>query len=281
MVYITLGITKSTMADLPAPTNSPTVGECIYCGATHDLGKEHAVPYGLNGHWTLLQASCRDCADITHRFERDTMRGMLKPVRVALGMQTRRPTQRPKTLPLVLEVNGERRTIDLSANQYPVYLPTPSFPPPGYVTGAPSQVGVPTDLRFLYLAGPSFEDFIRAQSAEFAGACLNFSPPDFARTLAKIGFASAVFVLGIAALRHSPIRQVILGHDPCVGHWVGSWIGEEVNEPKGLHAIKVRASGADVHVVIRLFAQFAAPEYHVVLGPAAPEFVSSSAWPWK
>jgi hypothetical protein len=130
------------------------------------------------------------------------------------------------------------------------------------------------------LAGPSFEDVIRAQSAEFAGARLSFSPPDFARTLAKIGFASAVLVLGIAALRRSPIRQVILGHDPYVSHWVGSWRGEEVNEPKGLHAIKVRSTGADVHVIIRLFAQFSAPEYHVALGPAAPEFVSSCAWPW-
>jgi hypothetical protein len=33
---------------------SREIGECIYCG-TRDapLGKEHAVPYGLNGSWTF------------------------------------------------------------------------------------------------------------------------------------------------------------------------------------------------------------------------------------
>jgi hypothetical protein len=45
--------------------------------------------------------------------------------------------------------------------------------------------------------------------------------------------------------------------------------------------MKVRAVGTDVHVILRLFAQFGAPEYYVALGPAAPEFVSSSDWPWQ
>ena len=30
-----------------------------------------------------------------------------------------------------------------------------------------------------------------------------------------------------------------------------------------------------------LFAQFGAPEYHIALGPASPEFVNSLAWLWK
>ena len=45
--------------------------------------------------------------------------------------------------------------------------------------------------------------------------------------------------------------------------------------------MQVTASGSDIHVILRLFAQFGAPEYHVVLGPADPEFVKSDAWPWK
>lgn len=47
-------------------------GECIYCGKRDaPLGTEHAVPYGLNGPWTLLRASCDACAKITSRFEHD------------------------------------------------------------------------------------------------------------------------------------------------------------------------------------------------------------------
>jgi hypothetical protein len=65
------------VAFLSVPKNARDVGQCIYCDATEEpLGKEHAVPYGLNGPWTLLRASCRICADITHRFERDSLRGL-------------------------------------------------------------------------------------------------------------------------------------------------------------------------------------------------------------
>ena len=41
------------------------------------------------------------------------------------------------------------------------------------------------------------------------------------------------------------------------------------------------ANGSDIHVILRLFAQFGGPEYHVVLGPADPEFVGSPDWPFE
>lgn len=270
------------MADLPVPSNAPDIGKCIYCGASGDgLGKEHAIPYGLNGPWTLLRASCSRCADITHRFERDTLRSLLSPVRTVLAMQSRRPRLRPRSLALVLESNGVQRTIQVPPNEFPLYLPTPLFPPPGCLTGALQSPGISTQLKFLHLAGPSLEEVVKRYAADFAGARLNFSPLDFARTLAKIAFTAAVYVVGLSPFTKTPIRRVILGEDSSVSHWVGSWTGEPVNEAKGLHAMKVRASGTDIHVILRLFAQFGAPEYHVVLGPADPEFANSGAWPWK
>jgi hypothetical protein len=49
--------------------------------------------------------------------------------------------------------------------------------------------------------------------------------------------------------------------------------------------MKVQRSlpGSGIHVVIRLFAQFGAPEYHVVVGEPDPAFVASSHWPstWR
>lgn len=122
---------------------------------------------------------------------------------------------------------------------------------------------------------------MKQHGADFAGARLNFSPSDFARTLAKIAFTGAVFVLGLAPFTNTPIRRVILGEDLSVGHWVGWWYGDPINEAKGLHAMKIHASGTDIHVVLRLFTQFGVPEYHVVLGPADPEFANSAAWPFK
>ena len=99
----------------------------------------------------------------------------------------------------------------------------------------------------------------------------------FARTVAKIGFCAAVAALGLGAFTHTPIRKVIFGADPCIGWWVGSWYGEPVNGTHGgLHEIRVKCSEPDsqIHVFVRLFAQFGAPEYHVLLGPADPTFCS-------
>ena len=270
------------MADLPVPPNSPDIGECIYCGATgQGLGREHAIPYGLNGRWTLLRASCSTCADITHRFERDTLRCLHGPLRAALAMQTRRPERRTRNLPLVLESAGVQRTVELPSNNYPLYLPVPVFPAPGCITGAADSTELVTDLRFLHVAGPSLEAVARQHGADFAGARLNFAPSDFARTLAKVAFAAAVYALGVAPFKNTPIRRVILGQDRSVGRWVGSWTGQSINEAKGLHALKILASGTDIHVVLRLFAQFGAPEYQVVLGPASPDFAASQEWPWR
>ena len=98
--------------------------------------------------------------------------------------------------------------------------------------------------------------------------------------LAKIAFAAAVYALGLQPVRQSPIKRVILGQDRA-GHLVGTWTGDPITESKGAHAMQLRTSGTDLHVILRLFAQFGAPEYHVVLGPADPEFVRSDAWPWK
>lgn len=271
------------MALLPIPANSPDIGECIYCGSTEEpLRREHAVPYGLNGPWTLLRASCEDCADITHRFERDTLRNLFPHVRTILSFQTRRPHERPRLLPLVLESGGVQKTVQVPRAEFPLYLPTPRLPPPGVVAGRTPAPVLHVELEFIHLAGPIFEEVAaRYPDVDFVGARLNFSPQDFGRTLAKIGLCAGVYVLGLAPLRSSPLRRVIHGEDPCIGHWVGSWTGAPFNEATGLHGMQVRTSGADVHVFVRLFGQFGGPEYHVVLGPADAQFVNSDAWPWK
>ena len=270
------------MAVLPVPSNARVVGECIYCASTKEpLTKEHAVPYGLNGPWTLLAASCAGCSDITHRFERDTLKCLYPAIRAVLAMQTRRPKERPRTLPLVLENQGARRTEYVTLTEFPLYLPTPILPPPGVVDGRTPAAAWSIDLRLIHIAGPPFEAVAkRFAPVDFVGARINFAPENFARTLAKIAFAAAVYALGLQPVRQSPIKRVILGQDRA-GHLVGTWTGDPITESKGTHAMQLRTRGTDLHVILRLFAQFGAPEYHVVLGPADPEFVRSDAWPWK
>lgn len=164
------------------------------------------MPYGINGPWTLLRASCDACAKLTHRFERDTLRSLWPAVRNALAMQTRRPKERSNTLPLVVTRGGARETIHVSKADYPLYLPVPPFPAPGVVSGRPLRRGVFTNMDTLHLAGPSFEEAsARFPGAEFVGAHANFSPEDFARTIGKIAFCGAVYALGPVPFSNSPI----------------------------------------------------------------------------
>jgi hypothetical protein len=274
--------------DLRVPWDARKIGECIYCGSrTPPLGREHAVPYGLNGPWTLLEASCDTCAKITHRFERDTRRSLWPDLRNALSMQSRRRGERSPTLPLVVERNGVRETLQVGRSEFPIYLPTPLFPPPAVLWRNTPIRGVFTNFDTMHIAGPTFKEVSqRYPGANFVGAHTNFSPEAFARTLAKIGFCAGVHALGIGAFTHTPIREVILGSDPSICRWVGSWHGEAVNETnEGLHAMKVQLSmpNSVIHVIIRLFAQFGAPEHHVVLGPADPAFIATDDWPsiWR
>jgi hypothetical protein len=197
-------------------------------------------------------------------------------------MQTRRRAEREETLPLVIERAGVQEVVQVPRTEFPLYLPTPLFPPPGVVAGKQPAPGIFAKLAVIRVAGPTFEEVSkRYPGADFVGARATFAPQEFARTLAKIAFCAAVYALGTAPFTQTPIRRVILGKDQNIGYWVGSWEGDPVNEAKGLHAMQVRASGSDIHVILRLFAQFGAPEYHVALGPADPSFVASSQWPWK
>lgn len=271
-------------AELVLPPNGRAIGECIYCCIQgDDLSREHAVPYGLNGPWTLNAASCEGCSKITHRFERDTLRNLFPSVRAVFQMQTRRPHERPRTLPLTVESPDELRVVQVPPEDFPLYLPLVEFDSPGIVEGrAPQALPREPVLDFVHLAGPTFEQVAaRFPASDFVGARLTFSPEDLARTLAKIGYCVAVFALGIEPFRAAPIRRVIRGEDSDVWRWVGSWTGNEENPPSGLHAAKVRAAGTDIHVILRLFAQFGGREYHIALGPADPAFVESAAWPWR
>ena len=271
------------MGKLTVPLNGRRVGECIYCGATSGLSTEHAVPYALNGPWTLLEASCAACRDVTHRFERDTLHGLFPAIRAVFRLQTRRRKQRPTHLPLLVVKQGQEHFVQVPLNEFPVFLPIIELPPPGVVDGRAAEPGIgPPVLDARHLAGPARDELAsKYADADHVGARMTFVLEDLGRTIAKIGFCAAVFALGLEPFRQTPIRSVILGRDDRIGHWVGSWTGDAQNPTEGLHAMKICAAGADIHVVLRLFAQFGGHEYHVALGPADPAFVNSQSWPWK
>ena len=268
--------------------NGREIGECIYCGERNGaLSTEHAVPYGLTGPWTLLRASCASCAKVTTRFEHDAMRRLWPDIRNVLAMQSRRRDKRSATLPLVLQRNGQKEVVQVPRTEFPTYLATLLFPPPANCRSRQPVRGVFGNLDLIHLCGPTFRQARENYpGADFVGVHTNFSAEDFGRMVAKIGFCAAVSALGLGPFKNTPIRNVIPGSDPCIGYRVGGWWQESINGTgAGLHEIRVMHSEPEsqIHAFVRLFAQFGGPEYHVMPGPADPEFVASGAWPkvWR
>ena len=110
-------------------SNAREVGECIYCGVRDvELGTEHAVPYGLNGPWTLLKASCGKCARITGHFEHGVTELVARPAErprdaeSALG-------QAFNDAPACRDAEWGQGTIQVPRAEYPTYLAIPLFPP--------------------------------------------------------------------------------------------------------------------------------------------------------
>jgi hypothetical protein len=161
----------------------------------------------------------------------------------------------------------------------PSLFPVIRFPAPGVVEGRPRTPEIQTEVDPRHIAGPGCQevwDVALRYGAGFIGQRLNFSPPAFACTLAKIAYGAAVAAIGIRPFKNTPIQRVILGMDPCVGHWVGGSNLERTPQT-GAHQITIDIVGSDVYVFLRLFAQFGAPEYHIVLR-ADPDCVNAEEW---
>jgi hypothetical protein len=260
--------------------NSRMIGECIYCGSTESpLNKEHIIPKGLNGNYTLLKASCSDCAAVTSKFEGDVLKCLWSIPRNVLNMRTGKPKNRSTTVPLVIEKNGVQSIIRVKPSEYPLYLLMPELQIRGILENKPasSELNV-TNNPLFHVTGPTFQDAASTYKCEFIGTRINYSPSDFGRTIAKIGYCAAVTAMGLSPLRNAPIRKIILGSDPGIGFRVGSWFDEPVNIKNSLHGFMVRMAGAECHANIRLFAQFSASEYHVVIGEVDQTEIDIDNW---
>src|SRR6185436_305115 len=91
------------MLEIRTTTRVSPVGFCIYCGSKENLSDEHVVPFGLGGNAILPEASCHSCSAITSAFEGKVLRGFMLEARTAGRFPTRRPKERPTTLPLTVK----------------------------------------------------------------------------------------------------------------------------------------------------------------------------------
>lgn len=243
------------------------IGKCIYCGATDvPLTKEHIIPLGLDGDRVLPKASCVPCAAITSAVEGHCQRKMLGAFRQGVGFRSRR--KKPEKLPLnVTYADGQTGTIMLSAKRYPRSIVLPVFPI------ARALRGMPPELDGVALRGSGWWSFRDQNALDRLGAKHGFVTVDggevdplfWARMIAKIAHGAAVEKYGVDSFQHLA-ADFVLGKAPGMNYLVGC-MGEETIQTTDAHTVGFRThiSGMIV-VLVRLFANFGAPTYHVLVG---------------
>src|SRR6185437_15681634 len=168
------------------------VGLCIYCGANpKSLSQEHIIAYGLGGNLKLPKASCRDCADITKRFEHTCLRTILGPLRIRLDMPTNHPQERPTALPVQLVLDSGRvETRTVPAIDYPRGMVLARFDPPGILTGSAPREDHPGELWYTVNNDDAAQ--LRQKYAVAGHRLGAFNAAPFVRMLAKIAHSFAV-----------------------------------------------------------------------------------------
>jgi hypothetical protein len=241
---------------------------CIYCGSRAELADEHIIPFGLGGSAVLPNSSCQNCAKITGRIEQFVLRGEMWGVRSALGLSTRNKKESPKELPIKLIKNGNTQEVMLPIERHPVILNFPIFVPPGIVTGE-----IPKGITFRYMVmvgfGKPLKDVLRDEGADDAQFTHKYKIPEFAKMLAKIGWAMAAAEGLLDRIeRTETVLDAFMNENSSIGYWVGTYQGQLKKNSGTLHTIRFEEK-KDLGLlvaVIKLFSFSQTPEYSVVLG---------------
>ena len=252
------------------------VGLCIYCGTTTCLEDEHIIPFGLGGNSVLPKSSCRRCATVTSKFERTVLRGPLRPVRVALGIQSRRKHRgASRDLPLRVRRGEEWTTLLLPYSEYPLVVDFHIFSIPGVLD--PTYLGG-TRIRghqsFSFGARPSV--VLQKLRANEISAPRVYDPSALAKLTAKIGYAQAVGSGAIdPSLGRPAVVSSILGEVDEIGRWIGTVAEPRFREPSVLHQATVQADLKNNLLIARVqyLTIVGTPVYGVILGNLKDSFV--------
>jgi hypothetical protein len=251
-----------------------TVGKCIYCGRESEpLRTEHIVPYGLNGPWELLKATCDECAVITSATEKSVLKDSLSVLRSALKLPTRRKKSRPQSFPLTITKDGKEQTVEVPIHEHLAVMILPISPPPAYLEGRPYEKGVQvTGAVTIQVGGPPPEELAKIYGAKTFSVTATWHGNCFERMLAKIAYGLGVAHFGLNNLDEVFVIPAILGKKDDIGRWVGCATDIRLEVGKFLHQIDISVVNREIIVRIKLFAIFNVPEYLVVMGRLSSNF---------
>jgi hypothetical protein len=245
------------------------IGECIYCrDDKSSLSTEHIIPFGLNGRWELLKASCGQCAKITSKFEMSVQRVTYLLNRKSMKLPSRRKGAHQKEYELFVNRTGKHEQIWVSAEYHPATLIFPQLAEPAFLDGRPLTRGV-TVVGVIEVQGDglSLEEVAKRYNAKEVATTTTFVGNDFERMLAKSAYGFAVAKFGLDGFERVFVLPTILGEKDDAGRWVGCDKNINLAAGRDLHDVSIEVMMNRVVIVrIKLFSIFAAPEYKIVVG---------------
>jgi hypothetical protein len=246
----------------------------MYCERTEDLSDEHVIPFALGGNFIIPSSSCPECSRVTSEFERRVLRGFMLGARTLAGFPTRRPKERPTTLPVTAKDASGTTTHQLKAQEATALLPLPIFEAAGAFTGREAT----GDILLVGYETIQFGEAPEAVAASLGADTIvlqgKWDLVSFARMLVKIGIGFASATCGPLPLEEVPLLSFLqTGSTPQVSHWLGSANVELSPELAGAtHACVLRLSDhpTDRHrcllsVRVKLFASSGAHGYDVIV----------------
>ena len=251
-------------------TSYEPVNCCIYCGSTEKLSKEHILPFGLNGSSTLLKASCNKCANITGEIERRLLRGEFKSVRIYRELRSRRKHKNSKKEEkLNLTINGQKQSISLPINEFPILLYFHKFGIPGVLSGESLEGAIKIKGTVTILYGPNPKEVMKKYNATDIEVSTDTDPVSFARMIAKIAYSFAYAEGELNKIDDpSPLLSELLNENGVIGKYVGTLDKPLQSHDDVLHRLLVHTDNDKGLLIgeVQLFADSPTPCYGVILG---------------
>lgn len=250
---------------------STILNQCIYCrDSVGKLTKEHIVPFGLNGQFTLQRASCETHQIITGRIEKAILRGPMWEARTRMIMSTRRKDERPKTFPIIYEKEGSQYEISYPVEKLPAWLLLPLYRLPAFIDKRHYDKRIKTISGgvWIVIGKRLLEELTMDLKADSISLSVTYTGHDFARFLAKIAYGFAIKEFGLSIRDNAYVLNTILGDSEDIEKWVGC-SGKRQDKTNNLHEIRLSVENSNICAYIRLFSSVAvSPEYLVIVGPA-------------
>jgi len=269
------------------------VGRCIYClSDTKPLTDEHIVPAGLGGNIILVDASCGDCqCEINKHIENLCMKRMFRDIRYRRKLGTRRVRKRPKVLrqqeltswdgdisnvqPPAKSPEGSWEWRDVPYEKHLSLLVLARFKPAGFLRGLSQQAS----MADAFLGNWILSELSETEPQNPVYVETEFSIPAFAKLIAKIAHAYAVFRHGVEGFDPF-LADFILGKDfPYPFYFIGGEARVEPREKCPWHLMDSRLVGTrpvvgniwvprqqPILVRVRIFADLGAPIYQAIVG---------------